>query len=254
MKRALVAVILLCFVYQLSQSQEVWKRKRCEFIAGFGTSHFFGDIGGYSQGENVLGLKDIILYQTRFNANTGIRYKILPSLSARLSLTYAMFHATDQTGSNEERGLEATTNAFETSVIAEYYFIKSKRDNSYLYNKGRGTNFDKILESLDIYAFTGIGGLGFSVKGNDALVAEGMTDGGFTAVIPAGIGVNMLVNPEYSFGLELGGRYSFSDYLDGYSPQYSKSNDVYYFLSFTFTCRIPTSNKGWPLFLNKRKY
>jgi hypothetical protein len=254
MKRSLAAVILLFFVYQLAQSQDVWKRKRYEFIAGFGTSHFFGDIGGYSQGENILGLKDIILYQTRFNVNTGLRYKILPSLTARLSLSYAMFHATDETGSNEERGLESSTSAFETSVIGEYYFIKNKKENSYLYSKGKGTKFRKAIESIDLYAFTGIGGLAFSVKGNDLLVAEGMTDGGFTAVVPVGIGVNFATNPDYSLGVELGGRYSFSDYLDGYSPQYSKSNDVYYFLSFTFTWKIPTSRNGWPVFMSKRKY
>jgi len=165
MKRSLAAVILLFFVYQLAQSQDVWKRKRYEFIAGFGTSHFFGDIGGYSQGENILGLKDIILYQTRFNVNTGLRYKILPSLTARLSLSYAMFHATDETGSNQERGLESSTSAFETSVIGEYYFIKNKKENSYLYSKGKGTKFRKAIESIDLYAFTGIGGLAFSVKG-----------------------------------------------------------------------------------------
>jgi hypothetical protein len=254
MKRILVAAILLFFVYQLSHSQEVWKRKRYEFITGIGTSHFFGDIGGYSQGENVLGLKDIIIYQTRFNVSAGLRYKILPSVSARLSLSYAMFHATDQTGSNEDRGLESNTSAFETSLMGEYYFIRNIKDNSYLYNKRRRSNFRKAIESIDLYAFTGIGGLAFGVKGNDALVEQGMTDGGFTAVIPVGIGVNFSNNPDYSLGVELGGRYSFSDYLDGYSPQYSNSNDVYYFLSFTFTWKIPTSGKGWPLFLSKRKY
>jgi len=254
MKRLLAAVILLLFVTQISHSQSVWKRKRYEFTTGIGTSHFFGDIGGYSQGENILGLKDIILYQTRFNVNTGLRYRIMPELSARLSLSYAMFHATDETGSNQERGLESSTSAFETSLIGEYYFIRNKKENSYLYNKGKGSGLKRAIESIDLYAFAGIGGLAFSVKGNDLLLAEGMTDGGFTAVIPAGIGVNFLTNPDYSLGVELGGRYSFSDYLDGYSPQYSKSNDVYYFLSFTFTLKIPTSRKGWPLFISKGKY
>jgi hypothetical protein len=254
MKRSLVAMILLFLVYQLSHSQDVWKKKRYEFIAGVGTSHFFGDIGGYSQGENVLGLKDIILYQTRFNVNTGLRYKILPSVTARLSLTYAMFHATDETGSNQERGYESNTSAFETSVIGEYYFIRNKKENSYLYSKRKSSNFRKTIESIDLYAFAGLGGLAYSVKGNDLLVANGMTDGGFTAVVPAGIGFNFSTNPDYSLGVELGGRYCYSDYLDGYSPQYSKSNDVYYFLSFTFTWKIPTSRKGWPLFLSKGKY
>jgi len=32
-----------------------------------------------------------------------------------------------------------------------------------------------------------------------------MTDGGFTAVVPVGIGVNFATNPDYSLGVELGG-------------------------------------------------
>jgi hypothetical protein len=254
MKRALVALVLLSFAYQISCSQEIWKRKRYELTAGFGTSHFFGDIGGYSQNENAFGLKDIITYQTRFNVNTGLRYRIVPSISVRLNLTYAMFHATDEMGSNEERGMEATTSAFETAIIGEYYFLKSKKDNSYLYSTGRKSKFKKVIESLDIFAFTGIGGLAYSVNGNDVLESENMPDGGFTAVIPIGLGVNTVVSPYYSLGIELGRRSTFSDYLDGYTSQYSNSNDVYYFLSFTFNYKIPTSYKGKPLFTGRRRY
>jgi hypothetical protein len=254
MKRTLVAVILLCYVSQLSWAQDIWKKKRYEVVAGFGTSQFFGDIGGYSNNENILGIKDWSLKQTRFNMNAGLRYKIFPALGAKISLTYAMFHATDERGSNEERGLEATTSAFEPLLTGEFYFIKSKMDRSYNFSKGKKMQFRKFIQSLDLYLFSGIGGLAWSVKGNDELVAEGMTDGGFTTVVPVGLGVNMLMNPDYSLGLELGGRYSFSDYIEGYTSQYSTSNDVYYFLSFTFTYRIPTSAKGLPLFMSKRKY
>jgi len=254
MKRILVAVILLCFVFQVSSSQEIWKRKRYEVIAGLGTSHFFGDIGGYSQDENVLGLKDIITYQTRFNVNTGLRYRIIPSVSARLGFTYALFHATDEMGSNKERGMEATTSAFETALIGEYYFLKSKKDNSYLFNTGRKSKFNKMIESLDIYVFTGIGGLAYNVNGNDVLESENMPDGGFTAVIPFGIGLNTVVSPDYSLGIELGRRSTFTDYIDGYTSQYSNSNDVYYFLSLTFNYKIPTSYKGKPLFMGKRRF
>ena len=77
---------------------------------------------------------------------------------------------------------------------------------------------------------------------------------GFTAVIPVGIGVNLLFKPEYNLGVELGGRYSFSDYLEGYTSQYSSSNDVYYFLNVTFTYKITTNAKGWPFFLSKSRF
>jgi hypothetical protein len=254
MKRYLAILLLFCFFGGFALSQEFYKRKRMEAVAGAGISQFFGDIGGYSQTSNVLGFKDIIFHQTRFNVEGALKYRIINEVSLKLALTFGMFHAIDEKGSNENRGFEATTTFLEPVLTAEYCFIKSSKENSYLYSKGRRSRFNSIMESLDVYFFTGIGGLSYHVKGNDALVAYGMVDGGFTAVIPVGVGANMLVNPDYSFGLELGGRYSFSDYLDGYTSQYSKSNDVYYFLTFTFTYRIPTKRNGIPEFLSKRKY
>jgi hypothetical protein len=68
------------------------------------------------------------------------------------------------------------------------------------------------------------------------------------------LGVNLLFKPDYNLGLELGGRYAFSDYLDGYTSQFSSSNDVYYFLNVTFTYKIRTNAKGVPSFLSKRRF
>ena len=89
---------------------------------------------------------------------------------------------------------------------------------------------------------------------NAALAAAGLTNSGFTGVIPVGLGVNLLFKPEYNLGLELGGRYSFSDYLDAYTSQQSSSNDVYYFLNVTFTYKINTSANGLPSFLSKSRF
>ncbi|MCK7539335.1 MAG: hypothetical protein MZV63_54705 [Marinilabiliales bacterium] len=45
-----------------------------KLLAGSGTSQFYGDVGGYTIGENALGLKDITFKQTRFNVNGSFRY------------------------------------------------------------------------------------------------------------------------------------------------------------------------------------
>jgi hypothetical protein len=253
MKRYLAVLLLFCFFAGFAEAQELYKRKRMEAVAGVGTSQFFGDIGGFSQTQNILGLKDIILNQTRFNIEGALRYRIMPEFSVKLGLTFGMFHSIDTKGSNETRGMEATTTFFEPVVTGEYYFIKSKQENRYTFSKGRNMR-GSFFSYVDIFAFTGIGGLSYHVKGNDVLVASGMVNGGFTAVIPVGVGANILVHPDYTLGMELGGRYSFSDYLDGYSSQYSKSNDVYYFLTFTFTYKITTMQNGMPKFLSKRKF
>jgi hypothetical protein len=184
----------------------------------------------------------------RFNFNANLKYRINQMLNVRLSLTSGLLHATDIRGSNENRGFEASTLIIEPALIGEFYFIKNKNEDSYLFTKGKETSFGGLLKSLDFYVFSGIGGLGYSVKGNTALEKHGYNPGGFTAVIPIGVGSTLIYSPNFNFGVEFSGRYSFSDNLDGYTSQYSRSNDVYYFLNFTITYKLKTGPNGLPSF------
>jgi hypothetical protein len=251
MNRSIPILFLLCLMFALNAEQaegQIWKMRRYEIVGGFGPSMFFGDVGGFSKTENILGIRDLSFLQTRFNVNANIKYRLTQQLNLRFSTTFGYFHASDEKGSNESRDYEASTTFFEPALMGEYYFIKNKSENSYLFGKGRGKGLGGFFGSLDFYAFTGIGGLSYSVKGNDKLEAHGYDPGGFTAVIPIGLGSTLVYSPDFSFGVELGGRYSFSDNLDGYTSQYSSSNDVYYFLNFTVTYKLKTGPKGLPSF------
>ena len=245
MRRSVLTILFICFIIPYSDGQ-MWKMKRYEASIGFGPSFFFGDIGGYSQSKNLLGFRDLSLFETRFNVNGNIKYRITQDLNIRISLTSGFLHATDVKGSNEGRKLESTTIFIEPVIEGEYYFVKNKAENSYLFNKGKNNGFFGLLKSLDFYLFTGIGGLGYSVKGNSYLDNKGIDKGGFTAVVPVGVGSTLIYSPYLNFGIELTGRYAFTDYLDGYSSQYSSSNDVYYFFNFTITYKLRIRGKGSP--------
>jgi hypothetical protein len=247
MKRTLLLILSFCFIVSFTDAQ-IWKLKRYEAVLGFGPSFFFGDVGGYSQTENILGFKDLTFKQIRFNFNINLKYRVAQNFNLRLSLTTASLHGTDTRGSNEDRGYESSTRIIEPAFMGEYYFIKNKAENSYLFSKGKSGGFIGLIKSLDFYAFTGIGGLIYSVKGNENLVNSGMNTGGFTAVIPVGIGTTLVYTPNINFGIEFAGRYPFTDYLDGYTSQYSSSNDVYYFLNFTITYKLKSGAKGGPSF------
>jgi len=252
MKRSVLIILLFCLVVPLSEAQ-LWKMRKFEVSAGLGPSLFFGDIGGFSKTKNILGLRDMSFLQTRFDLNLNLKYRITQEINARFSLTYGLLHATDARGSNEARGFEASISIVEPALIGEYYFIKNMAEDSYLFSKGRRTGFGGLFKSLDFYAFTGIGGLVYFVrpndKLNDKLVSDGIETGGLTAIIPVGIGSSLVFSPNFNFGVEIGGRYSFSDKLDGYtSKQYSRSNDVYYFFNFTITYKMKTGPHGLPSF------
>jgi hypothetical protein len=247
MKRCILVILFFCLAVPFSQAQ-LWKMRRWEAVGGVGPSFFFGDIGGFSQTKNILGIRDLTYLQTRFDVNGNLKFRITRDINARVSLTYALLRANDERGSNEGRAFDATTSIFEPAIIGEYYFIKNMAENSYLFVKGKERFVFELLKSLDFYAFAGVGGVSYSVKGNNALIDHGMETGGFSAVIPAGLGATLIYSPNINFGVEVGGRYVFTDYLDGYTSQYSKANDVYYFLNFTVTYKLKTGPTGLPSF------
>lgn len=253
-------LILVCMVVLFSApfiSAQLWKMKRYEASAGVGTSQFYGDVGGYTIGENALGIRDMTFRQTRFNINGSFRYFITDDIAARLSLTYMMLHATDERGNNQDRGYEATTSLFEPALLGEYYFVRNRERNSFLFQTNRGRSRNRVKDffrSIDVYALTGVAGASFRVSGNDRLEERWNTPGselrskGFAAVIPLGVGAKLTWDPNILFGVELMGRYAFSDFLDGYTSQWSERNDVYHTFSVTFNYRIKTARNGLPSF------
>ncbi len=253
MKRSFVIILLFCLVSQISDAQ-LWQQRRYAVALGAGPSLFFGDIGGFSKKENILGFKDISFLQTRFDVNLNLKYRILEDVNLRLSLAYGMLHATDDRGSNESRGFEAKTTVIEPAVIGEYYFIKNQMENSYIFATGRnGFSFKDLITSIDIYAFIGIGGVSYNIKPYNKLVGNLLKDSGFATVIPVGVGLDIIFSPAFNFGVDFGGRYAFSDNIDGYTSNNSSSNDVYYFLNFTFTYKIRTGENGLPVFLTSKR-
>jgi hypothetical protein len=253
MKRVFFVIVIICFTVQLSDAQ-LWRLKRWEAEFGLGPSFSFPDIGGYTQGDNILGFKDLSYRQTRFDINGNLKYRLSRTLNTRFSMTYAMLHATDVRGSNEGREYEAVTNLIEPALMVEYYFIKNKYESSYLFLKGK--SLWTMLSSLDFYAFAGVGAAGYSVKLNDALIERGITepgstaDHGFKLVVPGGIGATLVFNPNLNFGLEFAGRWADTDYLDGFNPNIlpNKAKDKYYFLNFTVTYKLKTGANGLPSF------
>lgn len=246
MKRAILVLFLMVSIYSVASAQ-LWKLRRWEVSAGIGTTQFFGDIGGFTPGDNGAGFKDIIISQTRFAGSAGIRYRFYENLAVNAGFGFGLIHATDATGSNVTRDYEATTALFEPAITAEYYFIKNSAESSYRFSKGQQI-FSSMLAKLDAYAFAGFGTAIYSVKPNENLEPVMDKSGGVAAAFPIGLGVNYLVSPNALVGVKVGIRYTTTDYLEGYTSQYSNANDVYYFMTFVFTHKLKTSEKGLPSF------
>jgi hypothetical protein len=247
MKKLVFILIVISFLPTVCTAQ-LWKLKRYEITGAIGTTQLFGDIGGYSNEENILGIKDFSFNNLRFNVSVSARYRILENVSARINLSSGVFHSSDLKGSNPERGFESNTVFFEPTLTGEYYFIKNKTEKSFNFMKRNRNPIQSFLASLDVYVFTGFGGISYKVTPNDKLAPSASETSGFAAIVPLGIGVIMIYSNKINFGIEWSGRITFTDNLDGYAPPESKANDVYHMLNFTVTYKIKTGKNGLPAF------
>ena len=244
--KKLLFFLIACFLVNLTVNAQAWRMRRYEAVFGLGTTNYFGDIGGYSNSENILGLKDINLTQTGPTLYVGARYKLYETLALKLNISYGYLFGDDEGGTNETRNFKFHTGLFEPSVQVEYTFIKEREAMSYLMMKGRGMN--QFNASISAYVFTGLGGAFFKTTKKENLKNFDFDFPPVALVIPIGIGVKYGLNSNWSIGFELGGRYSTTDYIDGYSSDYSESNDVYSFGVFTMMYKIETGSNGLPVF------
>jgi hypothetical protein len=244
-KYSLFSVFLVIF-YSEGFSQ-LWKLRRVELTGGFGTTHFMGDVGGFTEGTNYNGLRDISFQNTGWNGCLSVGYRVTSNFSARADFTGGYLSADDIRGSNADRGFSATISFFEASLTGQVFFIKNKMENRYLFIRGKSTPLFPELHYYDVYAFAGLGALSYQVKPNDRLEAAPQRTAlsGIIPVFPAGIGVARNFPRNSKLGLELGRRFTQSDEIDGYSAAGSR-RDVYYFFDITYTWKIRT--KRFPSF------
>jgi len=247
MRKIVLILFILLIIFPVINAQP-WQLRRYDATFGIGTTQFYGDLGGYSKGKNLLGLKDFTFRNTRFNISSSLRYRIRENFAARINMAIGLFHSADTHGTNTVRGYESTTTFFEPSLTGEYCFYKNGGENSFLILKNRGQVFESLLTIIDFYGFAGVGGIFYIIKPNDLMAPTLNKTTRFTGVFPIGIGTRMIYSSNISLGIELGGRYPLTDYLDGYTSPYSKSNDIYYFLNFTFTYKIKTGKNRLPSF------
>ena len=146
MRRFVVITFLLLTVTFIANGQ-LWKARRLEYSAGLGTTQFYGDIGGFSNGKNILGIKDFTFRHTSIDVNTSLRYRITEDFAARLNLNGGYFHSTDIRGSNIDRGFQSTTSFLEPSLIGEFYIIKNKEENSFLFLIDKGQYLEIVFIS-----------------------------------------------------------------------------------------------------------
>jgi hypothetical protein len=257
MKKSIVSILFILLVMASTSHAQRWKLRRWEAMMGVGTSNYFGDIGGAADEQNWFGLKDLEIGQTRPSFFLGVRYKIEPDLAIRGNLLYGYLSGNDLGSKNNDRAYSFSSTLFEPSVVAEYYFIseEERRRSSALFSKrGMLNNYSKI----GVYFFAGVGGAFFNPELEADLSTRSLDEYGgyskFTLAIPIGLGLKYVIDDNLSIGFSLGGRFTFSDYLDSFNPSVSANtaNDIYYMSSLSVIYRVKTDRYGRPVMFRRR--
>jgi len=251
MKKVLFIILITIYISSTCFAQR-WKLRRYEGIVGIGTTNIFSDLGG-TINASMLYIQDIKFRDTRPSIYTGLRYKINQMFSTKLAVIYGNGKAEDFKGSrNEHRGFLSKTNLIETSAHLEYYFIKEQKrlKTAAMFNRrGMLNNYSTI----SAYIF---GGLGLTKYWTSLTIDPRPSDNydvrsRFIPSFPLGLGLKYVISDRWILSYELGGRYTFCDYIDGFKPGASKHNDVYWLSTFKINYRIKTSRRGIPLFLDR---
>ena len=201
--------IVSLFLFTFQSNGQRYQFDRYEAVLGVGTTTLFGDIGGLS---------------TRTALSLGARYTIQNRLSTKVSLDFGWGFGKDEGSENDARGYKYNTFIFEPTIQIELFFFKTK-----------GTGYNRKGYRLEVprfgtYGFIGIGGVYFKPTPGGEFVDDFEDDfSNFSLVFPAGIGFQVGVARGLMIGIELGGRYARTDYIDGYSSDNSQSLDIYYF-------------------------
>lgn len=247
MKKA-VFLLFVALLISAQTNAQFWKLRRIEAGGGLGMTQFYGDIGGFSRGDNMLGMKDFTFKQTRINMSLYGKYRILQNVTARVNFAFGNMHATDARGSNEGRAYESKISFMEPSIIGEYYYLRNRSENSFQLMKGQSVPFTDIFTVMDCYVFAGFGGVSYNITPNAALAPKVSKTSGFSPIIPLGAGANFTYSKSLNFGVELGGRFTFTDELEGYTSVNSDKNDMYFFFNVNCIYKIKLGDRSNPSF------
>ena len=230
-------------------SAQRWKRTRYEVIACTGPSFFMGEFGGsYKTGSHFL--NDLDMQSTRFNLMVGARFKVQEKFALKMNMVFGRFYGSDKFTTNEERikrGGTFKTSAFETTFQAEYSLLKERFGTRYTFQYMKKFKFSHV----NTYVFAGTGMLVFFPKTNYNYTFSTNKSTNYTPlalVFPIGIGFKYGINRRYSLCIEIGQRYTTSDYIDGWSDWASKGKDAYGFILVGITYKLKTARSGLPKF------
>lgn len=228
---------LFCFVFfSLGIAKAQYEM---DFGINLGGANYLGEIGGYD-GEAQPFILDMNIQQTQFAVGGFYRYTFSRNIAAKVSLNFLRIEGADSLSrapARVGRNLSFRTDIFEAILTGEYNF----------YTMSDISRRSRQRIDFKAYAFAGIGAIYYVPYGQfnnewyslRPLQTEGKQNAydEIALVVPLGVGADFTVNRKLRFGMEIGYRFSTTDYLDDVSTRYAKDEDLPFAESFIFANR-----------------
>lgn len=211
---------------------DYWKNNRHSLGFGLGAANFLGELGGRDQvGSDFI--YDLNLSETRPALQFLYRYQFASRFFAKAQLAFGYIGGNDALTEEifrRNRNLHFRSSITELSIQGE--FIVWDLTPKGRYNiRSQGA----FKPPLHFYVSAGVGVTAFNPKANVdgqwyalrdmGTEGQGLPGGAekyslFTVVLPMGAGVRWELNRQWSIGLEIVHRITFTDYMDDVSTVY----------------------------------
>ncbi|MDR0815613.1 MAG: DUF6089 family protein [Bacteroidales bacterium] len=208
------------FLCNSTVSAQNKRSKVYELHLGAAAANVFGDIGSGFQ-----------LSQTRPAVYIGGRYDMNEYFSAKVNLFAGRTAGNDEGTENDLRKYSFEAPVYEVSAQAEWNFLRLNGSLGSLSAGKKGLSGASLQTRP--YLFAGVGFV-FSepVFKSPPIPPDGeVKESAAGFVLPFGLGVRTDLNRFWALGLEIGGRFCTSDYLDGLSLTSHETKDFYCFTS-----------------------
>jgi hypothetical protein len=235
-----VLFLVLLISLSLGADAQRWKRYkyRYELSGSLGATNFLGDLGGANQ-IGTHGFKDIDGLVTRPVIGGGVRFLTSFYTSTKINFFYGIVRGDDkltQEPFRHNRNLNFRSPVLELSAQFELNYSFEQGGHKYNIKRVKGR---KNVEKR-IYGFLGIGGFYYSPHGKYSdgkwyklrpfrTEGEGIVPGikeysNFSLCFPMGIGGKYALDRYWSIGMEIGLRYTLTDYIDDVSTVYATTS------------------------------
>ncbi|MFW5725803.1 MAG: DUF6089 family protein [Bacteroidota bacterium] len=249
MKKFIILILILIATTELYSQGVRWVREKHHLIGGIGGAGFMGDLGG-ANAIGSQGIRDFEFPAVRPSFMLGYRYRLFNNLAFTGNFTMGYISGDDnhtEEPYRNNRNIHFRSPIYELAATTQFYLFNYEMQGAYYRRVSRTA---LRIFAIDAYIFAGIGGFYYNPQAffdaseyTGTVAAADLPSNGWynlrslntegqgyfqtreqyspmSMVIPFGLGANVQIHRDFTVGLQLGFRKTFTDYLDDVSTTY----------------------------------